>query len=101
MIRRPPRSTLFPYTTLFRAAQPPSLLQLGPVTQHPERRGRPRPEDERPGPQEIAHSLARVEVCHAEDGLVPGRAAPQAPTPGVDVEGLRDDAQARRRDPIV
>src|SRR2546428_4079825 len=26
MIRRPPRSTLFPYTTLFR-----SLLQLGPL----------------------------------------------------------------------
>src|SRR2546430_13147620 len=23
MIRRPPRSTLFPYTTLFRSAQPP------------------------------------------------------------------------------
>src|SRR3712207_8173880 len=26
MIRRPPRSTLFPYTTLFRSAAPPSLL---------------------------------------------------------------------------
>src|SRR5256885_9746567 len=25
MIRRPPRSTLFPYTTLFRSFQPPSL----------------------------------------------------------------------------
>src|SRR2546430_12786382 len=25
MIRRPPRSTLFPYTTLFRSAQHPSL----------------------------------------------------------------------------
>src|SRR5256885_9731351 len=25
MIRRPPRSTLFPYTTLFRSAQAPSL----------------------------------------------------------------------------
>src|SRR3712207_7454803 len=24
MIRRPPRSTLFPYTTLFRSARPPS-----------------------------------------------------------------------------
>src|SRR5256885_6404097 len=28
MIRRPPRSTLFPYTTLFRSAQPPPLGQL-------------------------------------------------------------------------
>src|SRR5437588_9278538 len=25
MIRRPPRSTLFPYTTLFRSCSPPSL----------------------------------------------------------------------------
>src|SRR5687768_17715071 len=31
MIRRPPRSTLFPYTTLFRS-DPPRL----PVLQHPE-----------------------------------------------------------------
>src|SRR2546428_9346962 len=28
MIRRPPRSTLFPYTTLFRSAGPPSPLKL-------------------------------------------------------------------------
>src|SRR2546430_7104116 len=26
MIRRPPRSTLFPYTTLFRSLQPPAQL---------------------------------------------------------------------------
>src|SRR3712207_7446291 len=30
MIRRPPRSTLFPYTTLFRSAQP-VLAELQPV----------------------------------------------------------------------
>src|SRR3712207_7474457 len=30
MIRRPPRSTLFPYTTLFRSADP-GLQALGPV----------------------------------------------------------------------
>src|SRR5260221_5077726 len=29
MIRRPPRSTLFPYTTLFRSHKSPSVLQLG------------------------------------------------------------------------
>src|SRR3712207_8617865 len=28
MIRRPPRSTLFPYTTLFRSPTPSSLAQL-------------------------------------------------------------------------
>src|SRR3712207_7603248 len=27
MIRRPPRSTLFPYTTLFRSRQPPGLVR--------------------------------------------------------------------------
>src|SRR3712207_7635327 len=32
MIRRPPRSTLFPYTTLFRSGKPPSIFapQEGP-----------------------------------------------------------------------
>src|SRR3712207_8017205 len=29
MIRRPPRSTLFPYTTLFRSEDPDALLALG------------------------------------------------------------------------
>src|SRR2546422_5448351 len=32
MIRRPPRSTLFPYTTLFRSREPPSCVsRLGRV----------------------------------------------------------------------
>src|SRR5260370_32143005 len=33
MIRRPPRSTLFPYTTLFRSGR---LLRLGPSRDEPE-----------------------------------------------------------------
>src|SRR2546430_4304794 len=33
MIRRPPRSTLFPYTTLFRSARPGALLR-GAVVSH-------------------------------------------------------------------
>src|SRR5256885_9201220 len=38
MIRRPPRSTLFPYTTLFRSL-PRFALQSGEVAQHaPDRR---------------------------------------------------------------
>src|SRR3712207_7009930 len=31
MIRRPPRSTLFPYTTLFRSPVVPGLVVVGPV----------------------------------------------------------------------
>src|SRR2546422_5324995 len=33
MIRRPPRSTLFPYTTLFRSDNPLSWLSFGAVAQ--------------------------------------------------------------------
>src|SRR2546430_5138928 len=32
MIRRPPRSTLFPYTTLFRSRRPPMTLARGVST---------------------------------------------------------------------
>src|SRR5258708_8181902 len=42
MIRRPPRSTLFPYTTLFR-----SLLGPAPARLRPARRRLPGPEDDR------------------------------------------------------
>src|SRR2546422_3251692 len=31
MIRRPPRSTLFPYTTLFRSHERPNILRVGPL----------------------------------------------------------------------
>src|SRR5690349_22469747 len=46
MIRRPPRSTLFPYTTLFRsqeqhqAAGPDILVGLDPLRRHPRHRHR-------------------------------------------------------------
>src|SRR5438034_11653803 len=33
MIPRPPRSTLFPYTTLFRSRRPDVPLRVGPVRQ--------------------------------------------------------------------
>src|SRR6266576_6409744 len=38
MIRRPPRSTLFPYTTLFRSPRPPAM-----PSHHPSRRAARRP----------------------------------------------------------
>src|SRR3712207_8146622 len=40
MIRRPPRSTLFPYTTLFRSADPRLALDAG-VLLRADARGRP------------------------------------------------------------
>src|SRR3712207_8653104 len=54
MIRRPPRSTLFPYTTLFRSKrvpppgrphQPPARRQRAAATPEPDRAGRHRGED--------------------------------------------------------
>src|SRR3712207_7719465 len=35
MIRRPPRSTLFPYTTLFRSPDANGMLTLGPTGAEP------------------------------------------------------------------
>src|SRR3712207_8738339 len=35
MIRRPPRSTLFPYTTLFRSRRGRVVLELGDITRAP------------------------------------------------------------------
>src|SRR5256885_3599568 len=46
MIRRPPRSTLFPYTTLFRSSQAPAPAAATPATSPatpPERATRARP----------------------------------------------------------
>src|SRR3712207_8839808 len=37
MIRRPPRSTLFPYTTLFRSPPPPARSAGRPARSSPER----------------------------------------------------------------
>src|SRR5438309_8653447 len=37
MIRRPPRSTLFPYTTLFRSEEVPVAIGRGAICSHDER----------------------------------------------------------------
>src|SRR5436190_8548708 len=39
MLRRPPRSTLFPYTTLFRSRIPKALSRRGRAGHRPRRRG--------------------------------------------------------------
>src|SRR2546422_2606914 len=42
MIRRPPRSTLFPYTTLFRSAHLLPIVEADPLLPRPIRRGQRR-----------------------------------------------------------
>src|SRR5256885_3549813 len=51
MIRRPPRSTLFPYTTLFRSRRPPAARALAE---------RPRGRDHDPTPEQLRALLVVV-----------------------------------------
>src|SRR3989442_13586638 len=63
MIRRPPRSTLFPYTTLFRSDLPGvevlGACRVGDVPLHPLREGEGRPvvRDEEPSDIVVQHLL--------------------------------------------
>src|SRR3712207_7195792 len=58
MIRRPPRSTLFPYTTLFRSRAPRDLLEVQPVrdAEQQEARAEQRPHPVDPPPAEGEHA---------------------------------------------
>src|SRR2546430_16080063 len=82
MIRRPPRSTLFPYTTLFRSAwvQPRGILRA--IGDDRGRRCRP---DTRAaplvarGPARRGGGAARRCGCHARRGRAPASRARAAP----------------------
>src|SRR3712207_8975083 len=63
MIRRPPRSTLFPYTTLFRSGQLPGLF-IKSMVQTPQRAVT------RPAHEVVRHGAAR--------GQILGQSAPLA-----------------------
>src|SRR3712207_7927622 len=69
MIRRPPRSTLFPYTTLFRSPHPPPAEQPDP-----DRRGRRRQDRGGGGlrPAGGRRRRARVAEEHRGQGARPG-----------------------------
>src|SRR3712207_7514892 len=60
MIRRPPRSTLFPYTTLFRSARvaPPGPARSGRVDDAPRRRRGSAPDADRL-PQPLGAAVLR------------------------------------------
>src|SRR5260370_17925761 len=65
MIRRPPRSTLFPYTTLFRSCHDcltPARLRRPPSCRPPARIacGLPRSEEHTPEPQSHLNSICRL-----------------------------------------
>src|SRR5256885_9324740 len=58
MIRRPPRSTLFPYTTLFRSEEQPGRIGIGRGLEHHARARRYR------------RTLRRIDHVHRPAGLL-------------------------------
>src|SRR5687768_17796746 len=62
MIRRPPRSTLFPYTTLFRSSAAPSITTAptSPAASGPEARSRRRSEEHTSELQSRLHLVCRL-----------------------------------------
>src|SRR3712207_7878430 len=80
MIRRPPRSTLFPYTTLFRSVD---LVALA----HRTERVRMRAHVDRPGPEDHARS-GELELNHGSP-REPPRAARPDPRPRRDRKSTR------------
>src|SRR5688572_32040726 len=56
MIRRPPRSTLFPYTTLFRSARVRAADERSQAVRRPARRGRGLREDRKSTRLNSSHS---------------------------------------------
>src|SRR3989441_763035 len=85
MIRRPPRSTLFPYTTLFRSHRRgcvahhavPGPLRVCPPDQHPARDRRSR----RRGRRRTARHVAGDHAAAAGASVTDGRALPHARRP--------------------
>src|SRR5258708_29151440 len=83
MIRRPPRSTLFPYTTLFRSQVTPRsgrVRRLDPVRRHP---AAPPLAPPRPG------------------GAAPGRAVARAAVPGPAPQIGRHTSELQSPDHLV
>src|SRR3712207_8916301 len=73
MIRRPPRSTLFPYTTLFRSLAPPPLRLLRPGRhrpvgdRQPDERVRREEVLQRPGPRLLRRAADLSEAPRSEE----------------------------------
>src|SRR3712207_8339498 len=84
MIRRPPRSTLFPYTTLFRSQQPDAHLDR--ITRRRGRTGRP-----------IALAAATAAVVEALEGRRLLASISGSLWNDADAAGTRDAGEADRK----
>src|SRR2546427_5547959 len=70
MIRRPPRSTLFPYTTLFRSRSGPRAARGAGQKAHPRRSVR---QEHPPGCDRVAAAAGDGPVVHRRDTIAPRR----------------------------
>src|SRR2546430_11907028 len=75
MIRRPPRSTLFPYTTLFRSLRPRATVRDSSHGSHgrplaPGNELRRRPRARRPGPAGSLRSEEHTSELQSQSNLV-------------------------------
>src|SRR3990172_12772456 len=94
MMRRPPRSTLFPYTTLFRSASwTRSPARSWPLVLLPRRRRFRRPLEELPlesrahfVPLDGANGLGEAPGRHSQSRLAPGGRG----TSGIALVGIRE-----------
>src|SRR2546426_7423436 len=109
MIRRPPRSTLFPYTTLFRSRRVgiahPQLArdagQAGTEYEDLHRRSGAR-QGVREPQQEAAVPLHRARyVADQSNGAWPGAAVPPAPRNGLTARAQRAPKHEARGEPIA
>src|SRR2546422_7292492 len=104
MIRRPPRSTLFPYTTLFRSLRGGERLDLNLGARGVERGDHPLVVLEGPVGVMAADDvdLAHLRADHTDDvldGVLEGAVLPLLP--GESAEGAREHADVRGRDVAV
>src|SRR5437016_13851272 len=57
MVRRPPRSTLFPYTTLFRSSPQAPLKEMQPMDEHPNAAAFRKTAENPSNPEEMMNAL--------------------------------------------
>src|SRR3712207_7034384 len=81
MIRRPPRSTLFPYTTLFRSIK--NSAQADPWA------GRPGEEPQWHPPRSVSAPLDQVRAVAPTNVLVTGGGRRSSPLAGIDRKSTR------------
>src|SRR2546430_7317686 len=83
MIRRPPRSTLFPYTTLFRSQAAVALSERGLVERLVHRLGEARvPPEEREAVVTAVAALASLSMGLVLDAFIAAPLDPRGPYPG-------------------